>query len=218
MSFRAISLAILLGAAAPAALAQGTPPPPAPQGNPRPLTYTQMLMPDAVRRVQDRLRAIGVYSGSIDGVWGSDSETALQQFQQNNGLQVTGQLNQATAATLGINPSDLLTAPGSLPSVPVATAAPAAPPPAPAPAPATPPAATPEVHVPFALSADSVRIVQSRLRQLGFYSGYVDGVWGAGTQSAMQAFERAQNLPVTNGLNQPTVTAMGIDPTSMTPR
>ena len=42
--------------------------------------------------------------GRADGVWGPDSQAALERFQQARGLQVTGQLNQATAATLGLDP------------------------------------------------------------------------------------------------------------------
>ena len=90
-----------------------------------PLSYVQPLTPAATRDVQDRLRQLGAYSGSVDVVWGRDSQLALQRFQRTHGLQVTGQLNPATAATLGINPADLL-ALGQPPGI-------AAPPPPPSP-------------------------------------------------------------------------------------
>jgi peptidoglycan hydrolase-like protein with peptidoglycan-binding domain len=89
---------------------------------------------------------------------------------------------------------------------PVAAAAP--PPP---PSPATAKAA-------FALSSDSVRILQARLRQLGFYTGAVDGVWGAGSLSSFEAFQQAHGLPADGRLTAASVSALGIDPASMQPR
>ena len=121
------------------------------QPSPPPLAYVQPIPPAAVQMVQDRLRQAGVYSGRIDGIWGADSQAALERFQQAHQLQVTGQLNQATAATLGVDPNTLLATPAA--------------------APAPPP--------PDRLRQGSVRALQARLGSLGFYSGPVDGVWGA---------------------------------------
>src|ERR1700760_940570 len=73
-----------------------------------PLAYVQPLPPAAAQTAQDSLRHAGAYGGAVDGVWGPDSANALQQFQANHQLQVTGQLNQATAAALGIDPAALL--------------------------------------------------------------------------------------------------------------
>ena len=74
------------------------------------LSYEQQLAPPGIRAVQDRLRQAGAYSGPVDGAWGDASADALRQFQQGHGLQVTGQLNQATAAMLNLVPGDLLAA------------------------------------------------------------------------------------------------------------
>jgi peptidoglycan hydrolase-like protein with peptidoglycan-binding domain len=158
--------------------------PVAAQQTPPPLAYVQPLPAPVVQNVQDRLRQAGVYSGRIDGIWGADSQSALERFQQAHQLQVTGQLNQATAATLGLDPNSLLV-------VPVAT-----------PAPPPPPAD----H----LLPASVRAVQARLRTLGFYGGAVDGVWGEGTAVAIENFQRARGLQVDGQLGPATVTAMGL--------
>src|SRR4051794_8872727 len=72
-----------------------------------PLAYVQPLPPPAVQDVQERLRQAGVYTGRVDGMWGPDSQAALERFQRSHQLQATGQLNQATAATLGIDPAAL---------------------------------------------------------------------------------------------------------------
>lgn len=158
--------------------------PAAAQTNPPSLAYIEPLPPAAVQNVQAKLQQSGVYNGSIDGIWGTDSEAALERFQQQHQLQVTGQLNEATAATLGLNPTALLAAP--------------------APAPAPPPADR--------LLPASVRAVQARLGSLGFYNGSVDGVWGQATQAAIESFQRARNLPPDGQLGPATVTAMGLAP------
>ena len=77
---------------------------------PSPLTYAQPLSQAGIMAVQQRLKQNGAYAGQTDGVWGPDSAAALEQFQRAHGLQVTGQLNQGTVATLGLNPADLLAA------------------------------------------------------------------------------------------------------------
>jgi len=157
------------------------------QPGPPPLAYVQPLPPPGVQTIQDRLRQAGVYNGRIDGIWGGDSQAALERFQQAHQLQVTGQLNQATAATLGVDPNTLLAAPAAVP---------------------TPPP-------PDRLRQASVRTLQARLGSLGFYSGPVDGVWGAGTETAIQNFQRARGLQSDGLLGSGTVTALGLTPDSL---
>ena len=159
--------------------------PVAAQQTPPPLAYVQPLPNQAVQSVQSSLRQAGVYSGRIDGIWGADSQAALERFQQAHQLQVTGQLNQATAATLGLDPNALVATPA---------AAPAPPPPA--------------DH----LMPASVRTVQARLRTLGFYAGAVDGVWGEGTAVGLVNFQRARGLQPDGELGPATITALGVAP------
>lgn len=177
---------LLAGAAtAPASVAQA---PPA-------LAYTQPLTPPAVRAVQDRLRQAGNYNGRVDGIWGADSQAALERFQQTHALQVTGQLNQVTATALGIAPPELLAtgaavAPSGGGTVAASTA-------------------------PGALSPDAIRAVQNRLRQLNFYSGNVDGILGADTQAAIERFQQGRGLQATGQLNPGTVAALGLNPNDL---
>jgi peptidoglycan hydrolase-like protein with peptidoglycan-binding domain len=158
---------------------------------PSTLTYAQPLSQTGVMAVQQRLKQNGVYGGPTDGVWGPESAAALEQFQRANGLQVTGQLNQATVATLGLNPADLLAAAPS--GVATTTSVPPAEP----------------------LSKDAIRAVQSRLRQLGFYSGRIDGIWGPSMQASLQRFQQGRGLQATGQLNPATVTALGLDPNNL---
>ena len=152
------------------------------------LAYVQPLTPDAVATVQQKLQAAGTYTGRVDGVWGPDSDAALQRFQQSHQLQATGQMNQATAATLGMDVSKLTTAAQPLPA---------------------------PVPPPDRLRPASVRALQARLGELGFYRGPIDGVWGSSTQSAVQAFQQGRGWQPNGDLNPATVTALGLAPDAM---
>jgi peptidoglycan hydrolase-like protein with peptidoglycan-binding domain len=154
-----------------------------------PLAYVQPVSPAVVQAVQERLRSAGAYKGAVDSVWGPDSATALQQFQSSHQLQVTGQLNQATAQSLGIDLGSLLE-----------TQQAANPPP-------MPPAEN--------LRPSSVRTIQSRLHNLGFYSGPVDGVWGQSTQTAVQQFQQGRGLPPSGQFSPATLAAMGVSSESL---
>ncbi len=179
------------------------------------LTYSQLLGAGAIQDIQGRLKALGAFSGNADGAWGNDSGLALQNFQQTHGLQVTGDINPATAATLGLSPAALVGAgPASVAAPPVAAPLATAPPIS-SPAPAAAAASGQPV---FALSANSVRIIQARLRQLRLYGGSIDGLWGGGSLAALQSFQQAHGLPGDGRLTAASVSALGIDPAAMQPQ
>ena len=58
-----------------------------------------------VREIQTRLKNWGYYTGSVDGIYGSQTEKAVRYFQSKNGLSVDGQVGDQTLAALGIQPS-----------------------------------------------------------------------------------------------------------------
>lgn len=53
-------------------------------------------------RVQVELMRLGYYKGKIDGKMGPATKEALQAFQRAQGLTVTGVMDNATLAKLGI--------------------------------------------------------------------------------------------------------------------
>ena len=55
-----------------------------------------------VTQIQTRLKSWGYYSGSVDGVYGSETERAVKYFQRTNGLSADGQTGDRTLAALGI--------------------------------------------------------------------------------------------------------------------
>ena len=61
---------------------------------------------ETVSEIQRRLKNWGYYSGSVDGIYGSQTEKAVRYFQQKNGLSVDGQVGNQTLAALGITPKD----------------------------------------------------------------------------------------------------------------
>jgi peptidoglycan hydrolase-like protein with peptidoglycan-binding domain len=126
--------------------------------------------------VQRALARHGAYHGKIDGVWGKGTEDALRQFQKNNKLDVTGRVDDATAAKLHVKLAEL--EPGDR-----------------AAAPATVANASDDAHTNVQLTAltkDQPKEMQQRLQLLGYYKGPIDGDVGAGTRAALRNFFQHQ--------------------------
>ena len=152
-----------------------------------PVSYVQPLSPQAQKEVQRHLKELGVYSGAVDGIWGRDSQEALERFQQTRGLQVTSNLNQATLATMGLKPGELLSLGDQTGAM-----------------------AGRDVQG-RALKPEAVRTIQGRLKQLGLYAGDADGIWGDSTQAALERFQRDRGLQASGRLDPNTLTTMGLD-------
>ena len=58
-----------------------------------------------VRQIQTKLKNWGYYKGSIDGVYGSKTYSAVKSFQRKNGLTADGIAGKATLAAMGISTS-----------------------------------------------------------------------------------------------------------------
>jgi peptidoglycan hydrolase-like protein with peptidoglycan-binding domain len=144
--------------------------------------------PDAtVRDAQTALRREGFYEGPIDGLWGAETASAVERYQRARGLAADGRLGSETMASLRGEAPRRTTGVG-------ASAPAAAPPPRP---------------VPIS-DQTTVRTVQNRLKQLGFYDGPADGVWGPQMQLAVERFNRSKGLPA-GELTTASLDAMGLD-------
>ncbi len=55
-----------------------------------------------VRTIQDKLKRWGYYTGSVDGIYGSQTVSAVKKFQQKNGLTVDGIAGTKTLNAMGI--------------------------------------------------------------------------------------------------------------------
>lgn len=64
---------------------------------------------DEVRRIQKKLKNLGYYKGAVDGVYGTGTQKAVKEFQQNCGIKADGIAGPKTIRYLGLegtqNPS-----------------------------------------------------------------------------------------------------------------
>ena len=58
-----------------------------------------------VRTIQEKLKRWGYYSGSVDGIYGSQTVSAVKRFQKKNGLTVDGIAGTQTLKAMGITSS-----------------------------------------------------------------------------------------------------------------
>jgi peptidoglycan hydrolase-like protein with peptidoglycan-binding domain len=147
------------------------------------------------RDTQVRLQTLGFYTGPIDGIWGPETQAAVVRYQQTQ--------NRGMAFGSVEPPRTIVVAP------PVVAAPVIAAPVVVAPGVAAPVVAPPTRLVALTVPTD-VRTVQTRLRQLSLYRGSVDGVWGPGTQAAMEDFQRSRGLQI-GQIDTATLSAMGLD-------
>lgn len=126
---------------------------------------------DAVSALQLRLAELGFYNGTIDGDFGSATETAVIAFQQSRSLTADGVVGAQTFAALRNE---------------------AAPPPISG----VPPSSTGSLSTNAIERGGRYNIaeLQRRLQRRGFYQGQIDGIPGTQTRAAVTAAQRAYNL------------------------
>ncbi len=66
-------------------------------------SYKRGSTGSVVTQIQQKLSAWGYYSGRIDGIFGSRTESAVKYFQRKNGLTADGVAGPATLAAMGIS-------------------------------------------------------------------------------------------------------------------
>ena len=131
---------------------------------------------DAVVLLQERLRTLGYYTGSISGTYTRETIAAIKAFQTMNGLTTDGLAGGST--------QNKLFSSDALPKNAILT-------PTPAPnATATPPGAT----VRQGDQSDAAKAVQKRLKELGYLKGSADGKFGPNSVEALIAFQKRHGL------------------------
>ena len=64
-------------------------------------TLSDTAVPESqVKQAQQQLKSAGLYKGAVDGKMGSDTQQAIEQFQQKHGLPATGTLDEKTMTAL----------------------------------------------------------------------------------------------------------------------
>lgn len=143
-------------------------------------TYTRLESGsegEDVLALQNRLIELGYLTGTADGKYGTQTQNAIKLFQKALGISQTGIANVSLQEKLFS-----ANAPAYAAS---ATAAPS-----------TDSGVTASGYTTLVRgdSGDNVRSLQSRLKELGYLSGSVDGSFGGQTESAVKAFQKALGL------------------------
>lgn len=60
---------------------------------------------EEVRRIQNKLKSLGIYKGGIDGIYGTQTRNAVRQFQRNCGITADGIAGPKTLLYLGLGGS-----------------------------------------------------------------------------------------------------------------
>lgn len=139
-----------------------------------------------VRRIQQKLKDLRFYTGSVDGDFGASTEAAVKAFQAANGLRADGKVGSNTyealfssgAATASPGPGQTTAAPTRIPFYTNVTP-------------------NPEGEVVTLREGNSgslVRRLQQALKDQGFYNGPVDGMFGFATTEAVKAFQKSRGL------------------------
>ena len=118
-----------------------------------------------VKILQNRLIVLGYISGTADGTFGETTEAAVAAFQKRNGLDNDGVAGPSTLTKLySSSAKKAASVASNLGSLSVG------------------------------MTGGGVKAMQQKLKDLGYYTGKVDGDFGAGTQAAVIAFQAASGL------------------------
>ena len=142
----------------------------------------------AVRSLQQRLKTLGFYKGSVDGDFGKGTETALKAFQARNKLTTDGIAGPATLNRLNSNKALRATTPKPTPK--------------PTPRPTPTPRVNPNLYLKKGMSGSDVRRMQERLIELGYLTGSASGRFDSVTEQAVFAFQR-RNVSYADGIAGP---------------
>ena len=159
----------------------------------RPLSYGAEGLD--VKLLQERLVELGYYSGNISGSYLEGTTTAVKVFQGENSMEITGKADiktQEKLFSLAIRPT-----------------------PTPTPVPTPGPAVTPGPYQPFerelryGTTGADVQKVQQKLKDMGYftYSKTTTGYY-KNTQSAVEAFQKANGISITGVVDEETWDAL----------
>ncbi|MEA5016590.1 MAG: peptidoglycan-binding protein [Candidatus Limiplasma sp.] len=129
---------------------------------------------EPVKRIQERLKELNYYIGDISGNCDKATVQAIKDFQQMHDMRVTGEADAGTQERLF----------GAM-ALSAGTIVTPTPPPV-----LNPPKGT----VRPGDTGEDVKIVQQRLKDLGYYTGQVDGKFGDASVKSLKAFQKKSAL------------------------
>ena len=119
----------------------------------------------AVKDLQTKLKKLGYYDGTVDSTFGSGTYAAVKAFQKKYNLTADGVAGSETLKKLD---SAYKNADSNT--------------------------STDDDSLRKGATGTAVKTLQTNLKKLGFYTAYVDGSFGATTESAVKAFQRKYGL------------------------
>jgi len=134
-----------------------------------------------VTQLQEWLTEINLNPGSINGFYGSQTESAVRQFQAARGLLVTGVANEGTQRELQ-TVINIIREPRPNENAEIVN--------------------TGRTGLRKGDRGEDVAQLQEWLTYVGFNPGWIDGVYGSQTQRAVIQFQTANNLPVTGAADE----------------
>ena len=132
---------------------------------------------DAVKKLQKRLKELGYYKSWADGDYGNETYEAVKAFQKKNGLYVDGVAGSQTLKKL--NSSNVVSANGTVAGNQDKEED-----------------ATDDGTLKKGSQGAAVKLLQKRLKELGYYKSWVDGDYGNETVTAVKNFQRKNGLSV----------------------
>ena len=139
---------------------------------------------DSVEEVQALLTLLGYFEHSVDGNYQDTTEIAVRAFQQDIGLTDDGIVGPATWDKLLPTPSTEFNPPEVTATATTETADQADD--------KDEPVDLPTLR--SGMYGPAVARVQETLKELGFYTGALDGIFGPGTEAAVKDFQRSVQL------------------------
>lgn len=135
-------------------------------------TLTIGMEGNDVFSAQERLIALGYLNGVADGMFGTETQAAVNAFQTRNGLTVDGQVGATTLKKLQSNGAKTATGASATPE----------------------PASPNALALTIGASGEYVYNLQARLFELGYYTGRIDGRFYDSTAAAVKAFQAVNGL------------------------
>ncbi|HYH20702.1 MAG TPA: peptidoglycan-binding domain-containing protein [Azospirillum sp.] len=152
------------------------------------------VSPAGIRRVQRELNKRGYDAGSVSGAWSPQTQAAVRNFQQANGLEPVGTLDIAIINTLGLSSifsgqgGEGSGAPGGQRIIQEGATA----------------------GTPLRVGPAGVRRVKDALGAAGYAAGDIDGAWNQTVTAALRDFQQAKGLEPTGTLTLATIASLGI--------
>ncbi|WP_428912042.1 L,D-transpeptidase family protein [Niallia sp. Krafla_26] len=139
----------------------------------------------AVKEIQQTLTSLGFSTKGIDGVFGSNTDQAVRQFQKSRGLVVDGIVGNATKNALGQTTTTKPTSPSPSSSLNKSSI------------------------LKKGNKGAAVTELQRLLTEKGFNTKGVDGIFGSRTDQAVRQFQKARGLAVDGIVGNATKKALG---------